>query len=79
MFWQKNNLFRFYSKTCFCCHYGILEDSILKPSRQSCMGRVWEISLTSFLLVSILKKVQTRLMVKQIGTMSQLSATGHTI
>ena len=57
----------------------MLEDSILKPSRQSCMRRVWEISLISFLLVFILKKVQTRLMVKQIGTMSQLSATGHTI
>ena len=39
------------------------------------LGNFLDIVSTS----SILKKVQTRLMVKQIETMSQLSATGHTI
>ena len=39
------------------------------------LGNFLDIVSTS----SILKKVQTRLMVKQIETMSQLSTTGHTI
>ena len=45
-------------QTCFSCHYGILKSNDLV------LGMIPEIFLTWFLLVFVLKKIETQLLIK---------------
>ena len=53
---EEINFLDLHLRTCFCCQYGILENNDLSPNCQSVLRRVREISLTCFLLISVLKE-----------------------
>ena len=57
MFWehQENEKMRQYSGTCFCCHHRILKCYLLLNPK-SFLYRIFEISLTWFLLLFVVKE-----------------------